>query len=73
MLKRWRNFFQIFLKRWQNTVEIAKRCNVALTLGKNYLPDTPIPDGYTIDQFIASEAEKGLEERLDVLLDRECR
>lgn len=56
----------------QNTVEIAKRCNVALTLGKNYLPDTPIPDGFTIDQFIASEAKKGLEERLDVLLDREA-
>ncbi|MFP5505624.1 MAG: PHP domain-containing protein, partial [Gammaproteobacteria bacterium] len=27
----------------ENTVEIAKRCNLELTLGKNYLPDFPVP------------------------------
>jgi DNA polymerase III subunit alpha len=26
-----------------NSVEIAKRCNLTLTLGKNYLPDFPRP------------------------------
>ena len=53
----------------ENTVEIAKRCNLPLTLGKNYLPDTPIPEGFTIDEFLADESRKGLEERLEVLLD----
>ena len=35
----------------ENTVEIAKRCNLELTLGKNYLPDYPIPTGMTIRSF----------------------
>ena len=29
----------------ENTVEIARRCNLELELGKNYLPDFPVPDG----------------------------
>ncbi len=48
----------------ENTVEIAKRCNVELTLGKNYLPDYPVPEGMTLDDFFAEESYKGLEERL---------
>src|SRR5699024_7377737 len=47
-----------------NTVEIAKRCNLTLELGKNYLPDFPIPDGMTIDEFITQESQKGLAEKL---------
>ncbi|MFN3790839.1 DNA polymerase III subunit alpha [Massilia sp.] len=47
-----------------NSVEIAKRCNVTLTLGKPQLPDFPTPDGMSIDDFLVSETKKGLEERL---------
>ncbi len=54
----------------ENTVEIAKRCNVSLTLGKNYLPEFPIPEGLTEAEFFCQESRKGLEERLDFLLDR---
>ena len=35
----------------ENTVQIAKRCNVSLRLGKYFLPDYPIPEGFTIDQM----------------------
>lgn len=52
-----------------NSVEIAKRCNVELTLGKNYLPDYPIPDGTTIEQFLSNESKNGLELRLASLMD----
>ena len=48
----------------ENTVEIAKRCSLTLTLGKNYLPDFPTPEGMTINDFIIAESEKGLIERL---------
>ncbi|MDD5216222.1 MAG: DNA polymerase III subunit alpha [Methylococcales bacterium] len=48
----------------ENTVEIAKRCSLTLTLGKNYLPDFPTPDGMTINDLIIAESEKGLIERL---------
>jgi DNA polymerase-3 subunit alpha len=30
----------------ENSVEIARRCNARLELGKNYLPDFPVPDGH---------------------------
>jgi DNA polymerase III subunit alpha len=48
----------------ENSVEIARRCNVMLSLGKNYLPDFPIPAGLTMEQFFQQESEQGLEERL---------
>jgi len=47
-----------------NTVEIAKRCNLTLTLGKNFLPDYPVPEGMTLSEVMSQEALKGLEERL---------
>ena len=54
-----------------NSVEIAKRCNLEITLGKNFLPDFPIPSGMTIDDFFREESRKGLEWRLQRILDPE--
>ena len=51
----------------QNTVEIAKRCSVELTLGQSVLPEFPVPDGMTIDTFLAAESRDGLEQRLQRL------
>lgn len=51
----------------ENTVEIAKRCNLTLQLGKNFLPDFPVPEGFTVESYLAKSAEDGLEERLNVL------
>src|SRR5438445_728830 len=48
----------------QNSVEIAKRCNLTLELGKPKLPDFPTPEGVTIDEFLVLEAQAGLEKRL---------
>ncbi len=56
----------------QNTIEIAKRCNVELTLGKNYLPEFPIPDGLTEAEYFSQESIKGLEERFKELFDTEA-
>ena len=56
----------------ENTIEIAKRCNVSLTLGKNYLPAFPIPDGLTEAEYFCQLSKEGLEERLTFLLDREA-
>ncbi|WJW76590.1 DNA polymerase III subunit alpha [Thiohalobacter sp. IOR34] len=54
----------------ENTVEIARRCNLELTLGKNFLPDFPIPDGLTEAEYFRQLAREGLEKRLDRLFDR---
>ena len=53
----------------QNTVEIAKRCNLGLILGENVLPEFPVPEGMTVDQFLIDESRKGLEKRLTIILD----
>jgi DNA polymerase III subunit alpha len=48
----------------ENSVEIAQRCNLDLTLGENFLPNFPIPDGATPEQYLSRQAEAGLERRL---------
>ncbi|HNN16573.1 MAG TPA: DNA polymerase III subunit alpha, partial [Giesbergeria sp.] len=50
-----------------NTVEIAKRCNLTLVLGKPQLPNFPIPGGMTIEEFFRKVSHDGLEERLQHL------
>ncbi|HEY3326565.1 MAG TPA: DNA polymerase III subunit alpha [Novimethylophilus sp.] len=50
-----------------NSVEIAKRCNLTLTLGKNYLPQFPTPNNESLDDYLRSQAAAGLERRLEVL------
>ncbi len=49
----------------ENTLEIAKRANVSLTLGKPQLPVFPTPPGMTLDEFLIAEAKRGLEKRLE--------
>ncbi|WP_224971540.1 DNA polymerase III subunit alpha [Acinetobacter oleivorans] len=51
----------------ENTYHIAKRCNVKLQLGTYFLPDYPIPDGFTIDTYFEHLSKVGLEERLNYL------
>src|SRR5512146_1691956 len=48
----------------QNSVEIAKRCNISLRLGKNFLPNFPTPNGESLDQFLRDESQRGLERRM---------
>jgi DNA polymerase-3 subunit alpha len=48
----------------ENSVEIARRCNLGIELGKNRLPQFPVPEGVTLDDFLAQQAEAGLARRL---------
>ncbi|AAZ96811.1 DNA polymerase III, alpha subunit [Thiobacillus denitrificans ATCC 25259] len=47
-----------------NSVEIAKRCNLTLELGKSKLPDFPTPDGMGLDDYMRQRAYEGLAERM---------
>jgi DNA polymerase-3 subunit alpha len=49
-----------------NSVQIARRCNLVLTLGQPRLPDYPVPAGMSTEQFLESEALRGLAARLAV-------
>jgi len=48
-----------------NSVEIARRCNLALELGKSKLPVFPTPQGMTLEEFLRKQARDGLVRRLD--------
>ncbi|MBE9525841.1 MAG: DNA polymerase III subunit alpha [Proteobacteria bacterium] len=52
----------------ENTVEIAKRCNVTLHLGENFLPDFPIPEGLSMDEYFRQLSHDGLNKRFPKLL-----
>ncbi len=47
-----------------NSVEIARRCNLALELGKSRLPEFPTPPGVTLEDHLTAVAERGLAGRL---------
>lgn len=50
----------------ENSVEIAKRCNVTIRLGEYFLPQFPTGDMKTED-FLVMRSKEGLEERLKFL------
>ncbi len=51
----------------ENTVEIAKRCSVDVLLGEYFLPDYPVPEGMTMEEFFNKLSLDGLIERFDFL------
>jgi len=48
-----------------NTVELAKRLNLELELGKPYLPNFPVPEDRSVETHLKSEATEGLNSRLN--------
>ncbi|MBK1713953.1 DNA polymerase III subunit alpha [Rubrivivax gelatinosus] len=54
-----------------NTVEIARRCNLTLVLGKPRLPDFPTPDGSPIEAYFRKASHEGLEKRLAALFPKQ--
>ncbi|MEP7097672.1 MAG: DNA polymerase III subunit alpha [Dokdonella sp.] len=48
----------------ENTVELAKRCNLELSFGTYFLPAFPVPETHTLDSFIRAQSHEGLAKRL---------
>lgn len=63
--------FQDIPEALENAVEIARRCNVEIQLGKYFLPEYPIPEGHTTETYFCEVSEQGLDERLEKILDRD--
>jgi DNA polymerase-3 subunit alpha len=51
----------------ENAIEIARRCNLEIELGKSRLPAFPTPPGVTIDDYLKAQAESGLAARIEKL------
>jgi len=50
-----------------NSLRIAQRCNLQLTLGKPRLPNFPIPDGMALEDYFRKVSREGLDQRLQML------
>jgi DNA polymerase-3 subunit alpha len=50
-----------------NSVEIAKRCSLAIELGKSRLPQFVTPNNVSLDEYLRIRAAEGLEQRLPQL------
>ena len=48
----------------ENSVELARRCNIELEFGKNYLPAFPVPADHTVETWLRQQARDGLNARL---------
>ena len=49
----------------ENTVKIARECNVELSLGKPMLPRYRVPEGFDIPSYFRKVSEDGLERRFE--------
>jgi DNA polymerase-3 subunit alpha len=55
-----------------NALDIARRCSLAIELGRSRLPEFPTPPGITLDQYLRQQAEQGLKTRLEKLFPDEA-
>src|SRR5690554_4967787 len=56
-----------------NSAHIARRCSLDLELGKPYLPNYPVPEGMTMDEYFHQLSREGLNEHLPRAFEKEFR
>ncbi len=61
------NIFKDLPEALANSLEIAKRCNLVLELGKSKLPLFPTPNNESLDDYLKLRAHQGLAERMQML------
>ena len=49
----------------ENSWYIAKRCNIELTLGKNFLPKFPLSEEHNQDEWLCNKAKEGLNKKIN--------
>jgi len=47
----------------ENTVKIADRCNIEITLGKWHMPVFEVPSDMTTDEYLTQRVEEGIQKR----------
>ncbi len=58
-----RSLFQEIPQALMNTVEIAERCNLDLSFERTYLPHYQVPEGFSLDSYLAHLASEGAQSR----------
>lgn len=57
--------FPAYPEALSNTCRIAERCNVTLDFGNMYLPEFPVPEGLTADEYLAQLCKERLAGRYE--------
>ena len=61
-----RELFAEFPDAYENTIQIAEKCNLSLDFGRVHMPRFPIPEGYRdASEHLAALAREGLARRYD--------
>ena len=60
----WASFEKTCPEAIDNTVRIAKDCNVKLDLGQHFLPQYSVPAGRTLESYLEQVAKEGLAARV---------
>ncbi len=50
----------------ENSVEIARRCNLELVFDQSFLPDFPLTKGTSLESWLESESQNGLRRRFQM-------
>lgn len=59
----WKIFGDELSDALHNTVDISERCNVKLEFGQYMLPEYKVPEGETLESYLALKAKEGLARR----------
>lgn len=59
--------FKEYPEALQNTVRIAERCEVEIEFGTFHLPEFPLPEGKTADEYLKSMCQELLPTRYEVI------
>lgn len=59
----WKIFGDELSDALHNTVDISERCNVKLEFGQYMLPEYKVPEGETLESYLALKAQEGLARR----------
>ncbi|MFC1609386.1 DNA polymerase III subunit alpha [Myxococcota bacterium] len=60
----WQAFGTIAPDALENTIRIARDCNVEIDLSRTYLPHYQVPEGHTLESYLEKIATEGLERRI---------
>lgn len=71
--KAMQKLFHLFPEAIQNSLEVARRCDLNLDFSSYRVPDFPLPPDHTIDSYLAALTMENLSKRYASVTDEICR
>jgi len=62
-------YFKDYPNALSNTLAIAERCNLEISIGETHLPRFPVPEGMTEESFLYTQVRSGFDKRMEIILE----